>query len=213
MVAAQQTCKGSQVPYSPTEAHFGTLPPAFIADETGRPVHSWRVLLLPYLDELPLYLQYNFDLPFDHPQNQQLQGQMPAVFACPLDPLSASLGETNYVVVTGSATLFPGTSSRSSVRVSDDPATTILLAEVHEQGIDWLAPLDLNLQEMQTTLRQGSTTGPSHEHQGAARVLTLDGNVRTIRSGVPADLLQAMTTIAGGERLSGEALYEAELGP
>src|SRR5579872_5845935 len=41
-------------------ADYGSLPPAYIADETGRPMHSWRVLLLPYLGHQELYDAYNF---------------------------------------------------------------------------------------------------------------------------------------------------------
>src|SRR4051794_6845264 len=34
---------------------YGTLPPAYIADSTGKPIHSWRVLLLPYIEQKLLY--------------------------------------------------------------------------------------------------------------------------------------------------------------
>ncbi|MEO8497518.1 MAG: DUF1559 domain-containing protein, partial [Planctomycetota bacterium] len=59
------------------EAAHGTLPPAYIPDASGKPMHSWRVLILPYLNEDGLYRRYNFDEPWDGPNNLQLAGHMP----------------------------------------------------------------------------------------------------------------------------------------
>src|SRR5437867_1183897 len=55
----------------------GCLPPPYIAGEDGEPRHSWRVLLLPYLSEQPLYAAYNFDEPWDGPTNRLLASQIP----------------------------------------------------------------------------------------------------------------------------------------
>src|SRR4051812_11083639 len=49
------------------QADYGCLPPAYIADAQGKPMHSWRVLLLPYLDQAGLYDAYNFGEPWDGP--------------------------------------------------------------------------------------------------------------------------------------------------
>ena len=63
------------------------LPAAAIngKDGKGGPPHSWRVELLPYLDEQPLYDSYHFDEPWDSDHNKQLAETMPDVFRCPLD--------------------------------------------------------------------------------------------------------------------------------
>jgi hypothetical protein len=57
----------------------GCFPPAYIADKNRRPMHSWRVLLLPYLGENRLYGMYHFDEPWDGPSNRALADRMPAV--------------------------------------------------------------------------------------------------------------------------------------
>ena len=67
------------------ETEHGTLPPAYIPGKDGKPMHSWRVLLLPYLEQHGLYNQYDFNAPWDSPQNQALAAKMPAVYACPAD--------------------------------------------------------------------------------------------------------------------------------
>ena len=55
----------------------------YVADATGRPMHSWRVLILPFLEQQSLYEQYDFREPWDGPNNIQLLGNMPDVFSCP----------------------------------------------------------------------------------------------------------------------------------
>ena len=50
----------------------GCFPPAYIADKNGKPMHSWRVLILPYLDQDALYKAYDFTEPWDGPTNKKL---------------------------------------------------------------------------------------------------------------------------------------------
>ena len=66
--------------YENANGHF---PPAYVADEKGRPMHSWRVLILPYLEEGELYKQYNMNEPWDSPHNRTLAAKMPKVYRCP----------------------------------------------------------------------------------------------------------------------------------
>ena len=51
---------------------YKVFPPAFIADADGKPMHSWRVLLLPYLEQQVFYMRYRFDEPWDSPHNRSL---------------------------------------------------------------------------------------------------------------------------------------------
>src|SRR5262249_3882058 len=61
----------------------GSSPPVYRADAGGRPMHSWRVLLLPFMDQQALYNQYNFAEPWDGPNNSALLKLMPSYLACP----------------------------------------------------------------------------------------------------------------------------------
>jgi hypothetical protein len=54
------------------EAANGAFPPAYVADADGKPMHSWRVMILPYAEEPALYKKYRFDEPWDGPNNRQL---------------------------------------------------------------------------------------------------------------------------------------------
>ena len=51
---------------------YGCLPPAYIPDGNGQPMHSWRVLILPFVEQSPLYDQYDFDEPWNGPNNSKL---------------------------------------------------------------------------------------------------------------------------------------------
>jgi hypothetical protein len=65
---------------------YGCFPPAYVADEDGRPMHhSWRVLVLPFLEQQQLYDQYRFDEPWDGPNNRKLAENVISIFHCPED--------------------------------------------------------------------------------------------------------------------------------
>src|SRR5262249_4828817 len=85
----------------------GAFPPACIADANGKPMHSWRVLILPYLDQRKLYQQYRFDEPWDGPNNRKLHDVSLKIFQCPSHDKSQMSAGTNYVVVIGPGTVWP----------------------------------------------------------------------------------------------------------
>ncbi len=84
---------------------WSCFPPPFVADERGRPLHSWRVLILPYFefdDFRPLYDAYDFSEPWDGPHNLSLGDRMPPVYRCPADePDREGAPSTSYVAIVG----------------------------------------------------------------------------------------------------------------
>ena len=63
---------------------FGCFPPAYTTDANGKPMHSWRVLILPFIEQQTLYKRYRFDEPWDGPNNSLLAKEMPSVFPLPV---------------------------------------------------------------------------------------------------------------------------------
>ncbi|MBR5243975.1 MAG: DUF1559 domain-containing protein, partial [Thermoguttaceae bacterium] len=61
----------------------GVLPPAYTVDEAGRPLHSWRVLILPYLENSTLYREIRLDEPWDSEWNSRFHSLPVSPFACP----------------------------------------------------------------------------------------------------------------------------------
>ncbi len=125
--------------------HEGRLPAAALYSTDGRPLLSWRVLVLPYLDENDLYRQFQLDEPWDGPHNLTLLSRMPKVFASPLQLGGSPAPSTTFFqVFVGLGAAFE---EREGLRLPQDfpdgVATTILVAEAGE-AVPWTKPLDLN---------------------------------------------------------------------
>ena len=87
---------------------YGVFPPAYIPDAQGKPKHSWRVLILPFLEEQGTYEKYDFDEPWDGPNNRALLTSMPR--ATPVHPTPGTPGRPRRSRITWrlSAPLQPG---------------------------------------------------------------------------------------------------------
>jgi len=185
------------------EADHGRFPPAYFADEDGKPIHSWRVLLLPYLGPGydHIYEQYRFDEPWDGPNNVNLQYSMPAEYACPADSDARFQYETSYMVIVGDRTMFPGAASTRRAQMSDDVAYTIMLAQTPTTGVCWLEPRDLDADQMRFEIngRQGVEIGS--RHSGGAHVVMANGESQFLNDDAPPDAIEAMTTISGNESI------------
>ncbi|HEY4309517.1 MAG TPA: DUF1559 domain-containing protein [Pirellulales bacterium] len=126
----------------------GTYPPAYVVDAEGRPMHSWRALLLSSMGELT---DYDFTEPWNSPKNLRSADRHPELamwFHCPSDD-STHPEWTSYIAVTGAETLWPG----HQVVMLDNAAKecgTILLIELHESGINWLEPRDVKIGEVES---------------------------------------------------------------
>ncbi len=77
----------------------------------GRPGLSWRVLILPFMEEGDLYARFKLDEPWDGPNNLPLLAHMPAAFGHPA--VAPGEGLTRYQGVRGAGCVFdeafPGT--------------------------------------------------------------------------------------------------------
>ena len=181
---------------------YGSYPPAYVADKDGKPMHSWRVLLLPFLGYDHVYQRYRFDEPWDGPNNRNLAALAKdfAIFSCPALTPGGLTGETSYVVVIGAHTAFPGEKCISRSDIKDDPAHTIMVVEVRRSAIHWMEPRDLHELQMTPIINAKSGQGISSNHKDGAEALTAD----TATHHLPADsispeLLRALLSINGGE--------------
>jgi hypothetical protein len=180
----------------------GHFPPAYVADESGKPMHSWRVLLLPYLGQQALYAQYDMKLPWDDPKNRLVAAQMPDVYGCHSDPDTFRLLETSYVVLTGEATMFPGAKHTARVNLVDGASQTILVVEAAGCGIGWTEPRDLDVKGARLLINNRRNPTIASKHADGANVIMADGNVYYLHDGTPQDVLTELSTIDGGEKVS-----------
>jgi hypothetical protein len=171
----------------------GAFPPAYIADKDGRPMHSWRVLILPFMDQRHLYELYRLDEPWNGPHNRLLASQMPAEFRCPSDPGPAT--ETSYFVVVGPKTIFPGAVPIAIKDIPDGTSNTILLVEAADSGINWLEPRDLSYVEAIRGINPKTGWGISSRHEElerGAQVALADGSSRFLADNTPVEQLLRM---------------------
>jgi len=200
---------------------FGAFPPAVVNGPDGKPWHSWRVLLLPYLDAAEVYNQYRFDEPWDGPNNRKLLSKMPKVYS---DPIHGENKEfyTHYVVPTGDDTIFSSEGSDMSEKddkrfmgagpgirtVLDGTSNTILaFPATPDQKIPWMKPEDFEVGiSIPDAGKEDSIPTPYQigERKGAP-VLFADGSVRTLTDGVTGEALLTLLTRAGGEVIDNSA--------
>lgn len=187
----------------------GTYPPPMVRDSNGLPLHSWRALLLPYLDEQPLADQYNYNLPWNDPANLELQWQIPSVYQHP----SANSGggwqsTSNYYLITGPGTLFPNKGPLKPSAVIDSAAQTILVVEaipVVPSGT-WLEPIDLDYAVLTGDLIFGGATEMGGLTIGGATFATVDGRGHFAADNLDPAVVRALVTPAGNEPLADDTL-------
>lgn len=172
----------------------GTFPPAVVLSPDGKPMHSWRVLLLPYLGHDDLYRLYRFDERWDGPNNLYLAAQMPGVFACPDDLNTAE--QTSYLVINGSGLIFNGPQTTSPSQITDGLRDTILVVEAPSSGVNWLEPRDLTASAMTFHVNSGKSGEIGCHHAGGgANVLMASGDVRNLPNTLSPATVEALLTI------------------
>lgn len=130
------------------ENNHGRFPPAYVADKSGRPIHSWRTAILGFLEYTTIARMYRWDAPWNSPDNSRLGKECPiAGFRCPSDPGNAC--DTSYVVIVGPHTLFPGRESRGpdDIKRAAGAAETLLVVELPASKIHWMEPRDLKYED------------------------------------------------------------------
>lgn len=177
---------------------YSSFPPAYVTDSKQHKVHSWRVLLLPFLGLKELYDQYDFTEPWDGPHNSLLINRMPDVYACPA-VRGVRPGVTNYLAVVGRATAWPEQYSARLDDFHDGASESILLVESRNRGQVWISPEDL------TATDASYRIGPSSAHEDAGEFLVAmaDGTTRLIGKEVTRDNIRSLLSIDGGRPLAG----------
>jgi RNA polymerase sigma factor (sigma-70 family) len=120
----------------------GHLPPAAIYGKDGKALLSWRVLLLPYLDEDELFKQFRLNEPWDSKHNRPLLARMPKQFASPVPGKAKEKDVTFYQVFVGKGTVFEGTEGVSIRDITDGTSQTVAIIEAAD-AVPWTKPADL----------------------------------------------------------------------
>jgi len=166
------------------DANGGSLPAIANFDKAGKPLLSWRVHLLPYLDEEKLYKEFHLDEPWDSDHNKKLIAKMPKVFRGPSRKLNDQ-GKTVFLAPTGKGTAWPGGAigQRYPAGFPDGTSNTILLILADDAlAVEWTKPDDLKINLDKPHAGLG-------KRAGAFLVGLADGSVRTVKPTISKETL------------------------
>jgi hypothetical protein len=175
------------------ESAYRRMPPAASTEWDGKKLQhpvSWRVLILPFIEQDALFRQYNFDEPWDGPNNSKLLAKMPPVYG---DPAGGSKSETRYLAITGKGATFDGDKKGQFAQITDGLSNTIGVVEA-ANPVPWLKPDDLDIEKAADPANLGNPAEPN-----IFQVLILDGSVRAVSKKIDLKVLRALLTSAGGE--------------
>jgi Protein of unknown function (DUF1559) len=186
------------------EEEYKTLPPAYTVDAQGRPLHSWRTLILPYLDSYDpdfesskdFYATINLSKPWNDPANATAQTRSVGAFHCPEG--RGLRNATNYLAIVADNGCLLRTKPRPLADITDDQHSTLMVIEVDdEKAVPWMAPTDA---DEWLVLNLGTPQSNLH-HAGIINAGFVDGSIRSLKANAKPDVLRALMSISGGEKM------------
>jgi prepilin-type processing-associated H-X9-DG protein len=174
---------------------YQSFPPAYTVDADGKPLHSWRTLILPFLNQQAIYSQIDLSEPWDSPKNAQFNNAVIPVFQCESDSPGPGC---DYVAIVGPNTLFQGPAGVSMSQIIDGTSNTIAVVEAKGNVTSWMAPVDLDFAKMKFAPNGGAGESGSN-HPGGMNAVFADGSVRFLSNSIAPNTMQNLTTINDGQ--------------
>ncbi len=154
-------------------AQFGYLPPRALVDGQGKPLLSWRVMLLPYLGHSRLFRLFHLDEPWDSEHNKKLLPFMPVVYS-PSAQAGMPVGRATLLAVVGPKAAFLPNGMRRTHDIEDLFADTLLLVEVDaKSAVEWTKPEDFEVTDTPTAFDQLVQTKSSDQQTESADIYTV----------------------------------------
>lgn len=175
------------------EEVYGAFPPAYTVDADGKRLHSWRTLILPYLERRALYDRIDLSKPWDDPANAVAFQTIIHTYRCP----SAAHQEnyTTYLAVVASNGCIHPTRGRRLDEITDGTSRTLMVIEVDSrEAVHWMSPMDA---DENLVLRLGSETELPHEN--GMHAAFADGSAQFLSADMPAAECRALISIAGND--------------
>jgi hypothetical protein len=173
---------------------YRTFPPAYKANAGGKPLLSWRVLILPFLEgQNGLFEQFHLDEPWDSPHNKSLIARMPAIYKAP-DSKVWGQGKTNYLTVRGPRSVFSGGQGAQFAQITRGLSNVIMTVDApDESAVIWTKPDDF----------QYDPTDPAKGlmglRSGGFYAGLVDGSVRFVSANIDRRVLAELFTRDTGE--------------
>src|SRR5262249_43793501 len=162
------------------------FPPAAICDTNGKPLLSWRVAILPYIDQDQLYRAFRLDEPWDSDHNKKLIAQMPKIYG-------EKGTKTHYRVFIGKGAAFEGTKGLAIADFTDGLSNTAMIFEAAD-AVEWTKPEEFEYDAKAKLPKLGGVP-----FEDGFNVGLCDGSVKFISTKIKEATLRAYITRNGGE--------------
>jgi Protein of unknown function (DUF1559) len=155
----------------------GRFPPLFTSDASGRPLHSWRVLLAPYLESRDWYAKYELSEPWNSDHNLALARAAPQslidCFVCP-NVENGSLA-TNYLALHDEG-------ERNVTCASPCSSNRVIIVEYPTSTVFWTEPRDISLDQVGTILAHKNILGALNFVTCSGKIGSLHDNKLTFNN-------------------------------
>ena len=181
--------------YQDVHQHF----PACSGSDPNLPI-SWRVELLPFLEQEEIFTRWNRKLNWDDRENEVLAThQFPSIYLCPEYGPHSEAGEkrlAQYVCLTGPETVFANRHAPNlRTDFPDGASHTLIAGEVRQASPFWVRPQDVSPEKLLADMRKKTT------HRDYVHVLTADAGARYLPVSADLNFIRALTTPDGGEKI------------
>jgi hypothetical protein len=170
----------------------GSFPAAATYSKDGKPLLSWRVAILPFIEQENLYQQFKLDEPWDSTHNKALLKQMPRTYNVSADGAAGKAYATHYQVFAGKGSAFDGKRGRRIGEITDGTSNTIMVIEGAEP-VPWTKPEDLPFDPKKPLPKVGGL------FPNGFNAAMCDASVRFIKNTIKESKLRALVTRNGGE--------------
>jgi hypothetical protein len=156
---------------------YGGLPPAYLCDQNGKPIHSWQSLAKPFLGYYGWRRAYSLKEPWNGPHNRELVSYPDHTFQCPTAGNRSGM-TTDYVAVVGPDTMWPGRERVKLPSEKDGNQDTILLIEMPDSDYSTLEPRSPTVEEFLERVKSPTGEGIRCIHPKGLAYVTVGGDVR-----------------------------------
>ena len=173
---------------------YHALPPARTVDADCKPLHSWRTLILPYMEHADLYKSIDLTKPWDDPANAAVGKQSVYGYHCPAS--SGPANYTTYLAILTPTSCLRADEPRKLSDITDGSTATLIVIEVDaDHAVPWMSPVDA---DEQVVLGLGPKSKLAHA--GGMNAVFVDSRIRFLPDDLPAAVRLALISIAGNDQ-------------
>jgi prepilin-type processing-associated H-X9-DG protein len=174
---------------------YGSFPPAYVADANGKPLYSWRAVVLMEMGRTDVSQRLQPNEPWNGPKNSLLAAEGSPTYIC--TSYRQPVQMTSYLAVVGPHSAWPAPRT-SKLGDFKNPAKTIVVLEMPNSGINWLEPRDLFVGQLKEGLGAIIPPGSLPPHSDGFGALFADGHVETLPANIDPQVLSEMLDLDPG---------------